>query len=52
MTLEKQDIRILVPKISDEKRNSFFYDSSIAHGIRLDGIAILLVAVGHIRIVD
>lgn len=50
MTLKKQEIRILVPKISDEKRGSFFYDSSVAHGIREDGTAILLVAIGHIRI--
>lgn len=50
MTLEKQEIRILQPKISDEKTNSFFYDSSIAHAIRLDGTAILLIANGDIRI--
>ena len=50
MTLEKQEIRILQPKISDEKTDSFFYDSSIAHAIRSDGIAILLIANGDIGI--
>ncbi len=50
MTLEKQEIRILQPKISDEKIDSFFYDSSIAHVIRSDGIAILLIANGDIRV--
>jgi hypothetical protein len=50
MTLEKQEIRILQPKISDEKTDSFFYDSSIAHAIRSDGTAILLIANGDIRI--
>lgn len=50
MTLEKQDIRILQPKISDEKIGSFFYDSSIAHAIRADGTTILLIANGDIRI--
>jgi len=50
MTLEKQEIRILRPKISDEKTDSFFYDSSIAHAIRSDGTAILLIANGDIRI--
>lgn len=50
MTLEKQEIRILQPKISDEKTDSFFYDSSIAHAIRPDGTAILLIAEGDIRI--
>ena len=50
MTLEKQEIRILLPKISDEKTDSFFYDSSIAHAIRSDGTAILLIASGDIRI--
>jgi len=49
MTLEKQEIRILQPKISDEKTDSFFYENSIAHAIRQDGIAILLVASGDIR---
>lgn len=50
MTLEKQEIRILQPKISDEKTDSFFYDSSIAHAIRSDGTAILLIVSGDIRI--
>lgn len=50
MTLEKQEIRILQQKISDEKTDSFFYDSSIAHAIRSDGTAILLIASGDIRI--
>ena len=50
MTLEKREIRILQPKISDEKTDSFFYDGSIAHGIRSDGTAILLIANGDIRI--
>lgn len=50
MVLEKQEIRILQPKISDEKTDSFFYDSSIAHAIRSDGTAILLIANGDIRI--
>jgi len=50
MTLEKQEIRILKPKISEEKIDSFFYEGSIAHGIRSDGIALLLVAHGDIRI--
>ena len=50
MTLEKQEIRILQPKISDEKIDSFFYDGSIAHGIRSDGTAILLIAKGDIGI--
>lgn len=50
MTLEKQEIRILQPKISDEKTDSFFYDSSIAHAIRPDGTAILLIANGDIII--
>ena len=49
MTLEKQEIRILQPKISDEKTDSFFYDSSIAHAVRSDGTAILLVANGDIK---
>jgi len=50
MTLEKQEIRILQPKISDEKTDSFFYDSSVAHAIRSDGTAILLIANGDIRV--
>jgi hypothetical protein len=51
MTLEKQEIRILQPKISDEKTDSFFYhNSGIAHAIRPDGTAILLIAEGDIRI--
>lgn len=50
MTLEKQEIRILRQKISDEKTDSFFYDGSIAHAIRSDGTAILLIANGDIRI--
>lgn len=50
MILEKQEIRILQPKISDGKTDSFFYDSSIAHAIRSDGTAILLIANGDIRI--
>jgi hypothetical protein len=50
MTLEKREIRILQPKISDEKTDSFFYDGSIAHAIRSDGKAILLVANGVIRL--
>ena len=50
MTLEKQEIKILLPKISDEKMGSFFYCSSIAHAIRSDGKAILLIASGDIRI--
>lgn len=50
MTLEKQEIRILQPKISDEKTDSFFYDGSIAHGIRPDGTAILLIAKGDISV--
>lgn len=50
MTLEKQDIRILAPKISDDKKDAFFYKDSIAHGIRADGIVILLIANGDIRL--
>ena len=50
MTLKKQAIRILGPKISDEKMDSFFYYGSIAHAIRPDGKAILLIASGDIRI--
>jgi len=50
MTLEKREIRILQPKISDEKTDSFFYENSVAHGIRPDGKAVLLVANGDIRI--
>lgn len=50
MTLEKLEIRILQPKISDEKTDSFFYDSSIAHAIRSDGKVILLIANGAIRL--
>lgn len=50
MTFEKQEMRILQPKISDEKTDSFFYDGSIAHAIRPDGTAILLIANGDIRI--
>lgn len=50
MTLEKQEIRILQPKISDEMTDSFFYDSSVAHAIRSDGTAILLIANGDIRV--
>ena len=51
MTLEKQEVRILQPKISDENIDSFFYDSSIAHGIRSDGTAILLIANGEIHVI-
>lgn len=50
MTLEKQEIRILRPKISEEKKDSFFYDSSIAHAVRSDGTAILLIANGDIKV--
>lgn len=50
MTLEKQEIRILQQKISDEKTDSFFYEKSIAHGIRPDGKAVVLVADGDIRL--
>ncbi len=49
MTLEKQEIRILQSKISNEKTGSFFYKDSIAHAIRPDGIAVLLIANGNIR---
>lgn len=48
MTLEKREIRILQSKISDEKADSFFYDGSVAHAIRSDGKAVLLVANGDI----
>ncbi len=50
MTLEKQEIRILKPKISEEKIDSFFYCGSIAHGIRSDGTVLLLAVHGDIRI--
>lgn len=46
----QQEIRILQPKISDEKTDSFFYENDIARAIRSDGTEILLIASGFIRI--
>lgn len=48
--LKKQNIRILTPKISDDKKGAFFYKDSMAHGIREDGVAVLLIANGEIRL--